>query len=173
MRRGFCFSPHRFIISLPQKDPCFTTFIPMKQQNYKNHKQYYAPHHFIFLPLLGALIATGTYQYFGTEPHELQWMLFTILAGCMLYLTLMLRQHYALGNQDRIVRLEFRLRHFELTGKSASTVEPHLNFGQIAALRFADDEEFSILLRRALTERLSGTEIKKAIRNWQPDLMRV
>ncbi|MEI9806950.1 MAG: DUF6526 family protein [Bacteroidota bacterium] len=68
----------------------------------------------------------------------------------------MLRQHYALGNQDRIVRLEFRLRYYEVFGKNAGKAEKKLSFSQIAALRFADDDEFTGLLDRALTENLSG-----------------
>lgn len=85
----------------------------------------------------------------------------------------MLRQHYALGNQNRIVRLEFRLRYFELFGKPSKQTEDKLSFGQIGALRFADDESFTVLLDRAIKENISGDEIKRAITNWQPDDMRV
>ena len=77
------------------------------------------------------------------------------------------------GNQNRIARLEFRLRYFELFGKSSRDAEGKLSFGQIAALRFADDHEFGILLDRALRENISSDEIKKAISNWQADDMRV
>ena len=85
----------------------------------------------------------------------------------------MLRQHYALGNQDRIVRLEFRLRYFELYGKDSKEIEDKLSFSQIAALRFADDSEFGSLLERALQNNTSGDEIKKSINDWQADDMRV
>ncbi len=85
----------------------------------------------------------------------------------------MLRQHYALGNQDRIIRLEFKQRYFEIFGKRSDDVENKLSFGQIAALRFAYDDEFSILLEKALTENISGDEIKKSITNWRPDHQRV
>ena len=44
----------------------------------------------------------------------------------------MVRQHYALGNQNRIIRLEFKQRYFELFGKRSDEVEERLNFGQIA-----------------------------------------
>lgn len=85
----------------------------------------------------------------------------------------MLRQHYALGNQDRIVRLEFRLRHFELLGHSSAEVEKQLSFSRIAALRFADDSEFKLLLVKAIKENLTADTIKKSIQNWQADNMRV
>jgi len=85
----------------------------------------------------------------------------------------MLRQHYALGNQNRIVRLEMRLRYYQLTQKRFEPLEQQLSFNQIAALRFASDEELIELIRRAINESLSPKDIKKAIQNWTPDYMRV
>ncbi len=85
----------------------------------------------------------------------------------------MVRQHYALGNQDRIVRLEFKQRYFEIFGKRSDEVENQLNFGQISALRFAYDEEFKILIEKALNEKISGDEIKKSITKWRPDHHRI
>ncbi len=85
----------------------------------------------------------------------------------------MLRQHYALGNQNRIIRLEFRQRYFEIFGKSADEVLKHLTFDQIAALRFAYDDEFKTLLNRAITEKASDDKLKRSITNWKPDHHRV
>ena len=85
----------------------------------------------------------------------------------------MLRQHYALGNQNRIVRLEFKLRYFELYGNRSDEVEAQLSFGQLAALRFAYDDEFKTLLTKALEQKISGDEIKKSISRWKPDHHRI
>ena len=145
----------------------------MKRQNYSNHKKFYTPHHFIFLPLMSFLIIWGIKNIFTDPLNKLPWMLFSILSFCILYLAIMLRQHYALGNQDRIVRLEFRLRYFEMLGSSSAEVEQHLTFAQIAALRFADDAAFKILLQRTLYEKLGADEIKRSITNWKADTMRV
>jgi hypothetical protein len=145
----------------------------MQKQDYSNYKRYYAPHHFVFLPLMILLMVIGVYKIFNDEVHQLQWLLFSIVSFCILYLAVMLRQHYALGNQNRIVRLEFRLRYFELYNKSAATIEQQLSFGQIAALRFAPDDEFAALLEKALKNNLESNEIKKSIVNWQADDMRV
>ncbi|CAN5830930.1 hypothetical protein BH11BAC4_BH11BAC4_22810 [soil metagenome] len=143
------------------------------KQNYSNYKQYYSPHHFIFLPLMGILTGIGIKNGITDKLHSLEWFLFSILSFCILYLAIMLRQHYALGNQNRIVRLEFRLRYFELLSFSSKEIETRLSFSQIAALRFADDDEFKELIQRAVNEGLPADSIKKAIRNWQADDMRV
>jgi hypothetical protein len=144
----------------------------MKQQNYNNHQMYYAPHHFIFLPLMGILMTAGMVMAYKNESERTVWIMFSILSFCILYLAVMLRQHYALGNQDRIIRLEFRLRYFELKGKPATAIERRLSFGQIAALRFADDNEFDQLLADAVNGQ-SPDQIKKSIKNWQADDMRL
>ena len=145
----------------------------MKAQNYKNHIRWYIPHHLIFLPLLFSLLTIGIYKAFIVHHHELIWILFGVVIFCLIYLTLMLRQHYALVLQNRIVELEFQLRYFELYQKRSSTIISQLTFDQIAALRFADDEEFKLLLEKALKEKLGGDEIKKLIKDWQPDEKRV
>jgi len=145
----------------------------MKKQNFSNHKRYYAPHHFIFLPGLAVLLTIGIRKAIIDEEHQLVWELFSVVIFCILYLAIMLRQHYALGNQDRIVRLEFRLRYFEAFGKNAAAVEKQLSFSQIAALRFANDAEFIHLINLALNNRLSADEIKRSIKDWQPDNDRV
>jgi hypothetical protein len=145
----------------------------MIKQNYSNHKRYYAPHHFIFLPGLGILLTIGIRKAFIDDGQQLLWTLFAIVIFCILYLAIMLRQHYALGNQNRIVRLEFRLRYFEIFNKSADVVEKRLSFSQIAALRFADNAEFIHLINLALNKGLSADEIKRSIKDWQADNDRV
>lgn len=145
----------------------------MKTQNYKNHLKFYAPHHFVYLPLLIVLEIFGIYKSCTDENHQLIWILFSVVLFLLFYLAIMLRQHYALGLQNRIVMLEFRQRYFELFGTRSDEVVNNLNFSQIAALRFAYDDEFKILLKKALHEKISGDAIKKQIKNWKPDNARV
>ncbi|MCY7291016.1 MAG: DUF6526 family protein [Ferruginibacter sp.] len=143
------------------------------KQNYQNHRRFYIPHHLIFLPAMAFCTGLGIKKAWATDAHQLEWSLFAVLSFAILYLALMLRQHYALGNQNRIVRLEFRLRYFQLFNDTSATVEQKLSFNQIAALRFAGDEEFKILLHRAIAENLSADEIKKSVTDWQADDRRV
>ena len=145
----------------------------MKTQNYSNHKRYYVPHHFIFLPILAGLQTLGVWKYFNDKENTLIWLLFSVIIFLIIYLTVMVRQHYALENQNRIIRLEFQQRYFEIFGERSDQVIKQLRFSQIAALRFAYDEEFKAILAQALNKDISGDEIKKSIKNWRPDYYRV
>lgn len=73
---------------------------------------------------------------------------------------------YIVRLQDRIIRLEMRLR-LARVGREADY--PRLATPQIVALRFASDAELPALLDRALTEHLTGRQIKQAVRDWQAD----
>ncbi|QFG53024.1 DUF6526 family protein [Chryseobacterium sp.] len=145
----------------------------MKKQDYSNHIRFYAPHHFIYLPLLFILLGTGLWMSFASTDQQIIWILFSAVIFLLTYLAVMIRQHYALTLQDRLLRLEFKQRYFELFGKRSDDVENQLSFGQIAALRFAHDGEFRELLEMALADNTSPKEIKKAIKNWKPDYRRV
>lgn len=145
----------------------------MKIQTYKNHIRYYAPHHFVWYPLLALLTAGSLYMTYEREEERLLWLAFALVWVLLGWLSFMLRQHYALGNQNRIVRLEMRFRYFALTGQRLEPVEHRLSFGQIAALRFASDEELPVLVGRTLAEHLSPDAIKRAISQWEGDYMRV
>lgn len=145
----------------------------MENQNYKNHRKFYPPHHFIYLPLLLILLGTGIYKSMDDEPNRLLWILFSVVVFLVLYLAIMVRQHYALGLQNRLVRLEFKQRYFEIFGQRSDETEEKLSFSQLAALRFAYDDEFKILLEKALKENISGDDIKKSITRWRADYQRI
>lgn len=141
----------------------------MSAQSNKNHVKFYPPHHFVLLPILLMLQIFAVWKIFQNESNQLVWILFAVCIFLIAYVAVMTRQHYALGNQDRIIMLEFRQRYFEIFGKRSDDVFVRLKFEQIAALRFAYDEEFKTLVERTLAENLSGKEIKNAITRWKPD----
>lgn len=145
----------------------------MKNQSYKNHIRFYPPHHFVFYPLLIVLLGFALYFAFTDEALRRVWVFIAILLCLTGWLSFMLRQHYALNNQNRLVRLEMRFRYYVLTGERLELLESRLLFGQIAALRFAGDRELPSLLSKTLAEQLTPDEIKKAITDWQADHMRV
>ncbi len=145
----------------------------MTTQNFKNHIRFYPPHHFVFYPITLALLASAIYYAINDTPNQKLWMFMSIVIFLIIVLAFMLRQHYALVLQDRIVRSELRYRYFVITNTRFEPMEQLLNDGQIFALRFAPDEELPKLVQRAVAEKMSGNQIKKAIVNWFPDHQRV
>ncbi|CAN5681330.1 hypothetical protein BH10BAC3_BH10BAC3_02920 [soil metagenome] len=145
----------------------------MKKQDFKNHVQYYPPHHFIFYPLLLILISICIWFAYKYPHQSLIWPAFAVVLFLIGGLSFMLRQHYALTNQNRIVRLEMRLRYYQLSHEKFETIESQLSFPQIAALRFASNQELLLLIEKTIKENLSPDAIKKSIIDWLPDNMRV
>jgi hypothetical protein len=143
------------------------------EQQYKNHVRYYAPHHFVFYPILLAAFAWSLYKHFTLASDNEIWLAIAIVFFMIGWLSFMLRQHYALNNQNRIVRLELRFRYFVLTNEKFDVIEEHLSFKQLVALRFAPDEELIALIDKAISEDLSPDAIKRNIKKWRPDTMRV
>ncbi len=141
-------------------------------QNYKNHARFYTPHHFVFYPILVFLLSFAIYQVFSGE-NQLIWTFIAALLFLLGWLSFMLRQHYAIIGQNRIIVLEMRFRYYVLTKERFELIEDQLSFGKIAALRFASDNELPTLVKKAIAEGLSADQIKKSIVNWLPDLRRV
>ena len=144
----------------------------MSTQNYQNHIRLYPPTHFFVYPA-SLLLTIGTaWMTFREADDRLIWGAITLAFFLIMVQAMLGRQHYALNNQNRIVRLEMRLRYYQLTGQRFDPLEQQLSFGQISALRFASDEELPALTQRALKEHLQPDVIKKAIVHWLPDEMR-
>ncbi len=144
----------------------------MEKQSFKNYVRYYTPHHFVYYPIILTLLAFSLYFIFTAE-NKLIWTFITAIFVVLFCLAFMMRQHYALTLQNRIVRLELRYRYFAQTWKRFEDIELQLNDDQLFALRFAPDEELKGLIEKTLLENLSGKEIKKAIIHWKGDSDRV
>ena len=145
----------------------------MEAQQFKNHIRYYPPHHFIFYPVFLILEGFAVYRIFTSEALREVWIFIAFLLLLVAWLSYMTRQHYALLLQDRLVRLEMRHKYSMLTGKDFEPLEAQLSFGQIAALRFASDEELVPLIHKTIKEILPPKTIKQMIQHWKADLMRV
>lgn len=145
----------------------------MKEQRYSNHVRYYIPHHFIFYPLSLAFLTVTVKTAVTADAGNAIWWALSGVIVLIIWVSFMMRQHYGLINQNRTVRLELRFRYYTLTQKRLELLEDRLSFSQLAALRFASDEELPGLVDRAVSESLSPDHIKKQIRNWKPDHMRV
>jgi hypothetical protein len=140
-------------------------------QNYNNHIRWYIPHHFVFYPVMLVLIAASL--WFAFYFNLIIGLLIAIAFFTIAILSFMLRQHYALTLQNRIVLLELRYRFFATTGERLEMYEGMLSEGQLFALRFAQDDQLLELVRKAINEELSPNDIKRSIENWKPDNRRV
>ncbi len=141
-------------------------------QNFKNHSRLYPLHHFILTPLTAGLTIWALVNII-TSNGDLTQNVFNLILSFSLALAVLISRIYAIKNQDRIIRIEMRLRYFELAGKSFSSKETKLRLSQIIALRFASDNELLPLIDNAISEKMSTKEIKQAIKNWNPDYRRV
>lgn len=145
----------------------------MEAQNYKNHIRYYTAHHFVFYPVVIMLFIACIIGLCRTTEQHLLWIVLAALTAALGWFSFMTRQHYSLGNQNRIARLELRFRYYVITHKRFEEIEKQLSLSQILALRFASDEELELLIKRAITEKLSPDVIKQSVKNWTPDYMRL
>jgi hypothetical protein len=91
-----------------------------------------------------------------------------LMASAIVGLVALVRR-YTTRLQDRIIRLEMRLRLAALGREQDMT---RLSTRQVIALRFASDVELTTLIDRALAENLTGDQIKRAVTHWQADRMR-
>ena len=137
----------------------------------------YPWHHFVLAPL--ALLMAGytvlRYTKVAGDDDQIARLWFTVAALALIGLgvTVLLRQHYALGLQDRIIRLEVRQRYFEVSGQRFAPLEKQLTLKQILSLRLAGDAELPALAQAAAAENLSPKDIQARITDFQFDPLRV
>lgn len=142
-------------------------------QNFKNHTRFDPPWHFFVAPILLLNVFAAIYLTVHHWPeHRAMFLWWDLLAIVLLMAVGRARQH-SLTAQDRIIRLEEKLRFHALLPPDLLARSHSLSIQQIIALRFAADEELPGLVRRTLDENLSQKQIKQAINNWRPDYLRV
>lgn len=143
----------------------------MEEQNYANHRRLVPGYHFVlsFLALIALVGASvNFYRALGRGSGRIDGAVLLILVVSLILVGYYARI-FALKAQDRAIRAEENLRHYILHG---SLLDPQLNVRQIIGLRFASDAELAPLIKRAVEEKLSEDDIKKAIENWRADTYR-
>lgn len=144
----------------------------MSEQNYKNHMRMVPVFHYLGYLLLAAIVGGSIINLnYTCGTGE---CLYTPILICLIALVLIVlmwySRYFALRAQDRAIRAEENFRHYLATGK------PHdsrLKMSQVIALRFAGDDEFVALSKRAVDENMTSKEIKMAIQHWKADYNRV
>jgi Family of unknown function (DUF6526) len=139
----------------------------MAEQSFKSHA--HRPIHttIVWLFALVALVLM-VQQLRGSDTRD-----WAIIAAILAIFELgWISRIYTVKLQDRIIRLEEKVRAAELLPSAGDVHLAKLTSKQIAALRFASDDEFGALLERAARENLQPKDIKAAIKTWRPDLHR-
>jgi len=146
-------------------------------QNYKNHGRFDPPMHFFAVPILVANVIVALVTcimgavHHGT--HHLAMHIWLIVVSSALLVVAVNSRVKDLRVQDRVIRLEERLRYAALLPPAQAAAAANLTVQQIVALRFASDAELPALVARTLAEKLEPKQIKQSIVNWRADNHRV
>jgi hypothetical protein len=141
-----------------------------KPQTYANHARFDPLFHFFVAPvLLINVIIRGVVAF-----HRRDWLThWDILVALALLLLAFLMRVYSLRVQDRVIRMEERIRIAAVASPETLARMDDFTVRQFVALRFAPYAELGPLADRALREQLTPKQIKQAIVNWRPDTFRV
>jgi hypothetical protein len=140
-------------------------------QSYANHARLHPPFHFFLAP--GSIVLlTLTIVNVAYHSHRLDsWIL--LLMGVLFFVAVVLIRTNPLRAQDRLIRLEERLRFQALLPAELNARCGEMTESQLIALRFASDTELAALVKRVLAEKTPPKDIKKAIVTWRADTFRV
>ena len=141
-----------------------------KPQTYANHTRWQPVWHFFAFPMLGINVL---WSLVGLRNGPTLEVLFDIAVALALLVVVGLVRVSPLTVQDRLIRLEERLRMERLLPDDLKARIDELSLQQFIALRFASDGELEALTRKALDEKAEPKAIKQAIQNWRPDYQRV
>jgi hypothetical protein len=144
--------------------------MPDAPQTYENHARFVPMYHLVAGPILLINFLWCAYRAFTRAGPDSAIALLLSVALIIMYL---FARAFALTVQDRVIRLEMRLRLRELLPADLAPRLPEFTRGQLVALRFASDAELPALARRVLDERLTDRKaIKQLVRDWQADTLR-
>ena len=141
-----------------------------RPQTYANHTRFVPLFHYVALPLLAINLVLALSGLFGGLTLE---ALNRAGVAVALVLVGLFSRINALRAQDRVIRLEERLRMERLLPDDLKQRIDAVSTEQIVALRFASDDELPDLTRKALDENANQKTIKQAIKNWRADYQRV
>jgi hypothetical protein len=140
-------------------------------QTYANHARFHPLFHYFLAPgSLVLIILTGINVFRHFSQLE-AWIL--LLMAILFFAAVFLVRSYPLKAQDRIIRLEERLRLQMVLSAALARRIPELTEAQLIALRFAPDSELPALVEKALAAKTPAREIKKNIVAWRADTFRV
>ena len=142
----------------------------MPQQDYSHHTRFDPLFHFFLAPV--ALIVLIVMIVRAVNNPNWDSALHIVIALWALVAAFKIRL-YALKVQDRVIRLEERLRLKEVLPANLQPKIGALTEDQLIGMRFASDGELADLVQKAVDQKLDRKQIKQSIKNWRPDFWRV
>jgi multisubunit Na+/H+ antiporter MnhF subunit len=143
----------------------------MAEQNFANHTKWVPAFHFFVLPVVLLNFGWSIYRLV----HGRHWMDGTVgvLTAAALVLLTFYARLFALTVQDRVIRLEERLRYERLLPEDLKARIPEFTRAQFVSLRFASDAELPALARKVLSDNLTERKaIKQLVQHWRADHLR-
>jgi hypothetical protein len=142
------------------------------EQSYTRHTKIDPLFHYVLAPLSLVTVILGVIQFIQALINNSFTLSGYILlfSGIVLFLIVIKVRLYAIKLQDRLIRTEESFRYYILTGRR---LDPRLTLKQLIALRFASDEEYSLLVEKTVSDNLSAEQIKLEVQNWKADFHRV
>ena len=139
-------------------------------QSFENHARWVPPFHFFALPVLLINVIWSLVAAVRNFSADSAW---GVLVAVALPVAVVNSRLFALTVQDRVIRLEMRLRLERLLPADLKPRIKDFTSSQLVSLRFAGDEELPELARKVLSENLTARKaIKQMIKNWQADYLR-
>ncbi|MGH9874113.1 MAG: DUF6526 family protein [Pyrinomonadaceae bacterium] len=143
----------------------------MNPQTFANHTRWQPAFHFFVLPVMLINFFWAAVVFYKAPGWNSGWWVVVSVALAML--TTWVRTN-SLKVQDRIIRLEEKLRYQQLLSPALAQQAGALTVAQVVALRFAGDSELEELVSAAIAGNFAKTkDIKQAIKHWRADYFRV
>ena len=139
-------------------------------QSYKKHTRWLPAFHFFAVPVLLINTINQLRHLVANPSRSTAWA--AVVAAALLTVAFLART-MALQAQNRVIRLEMRLRLQQLLAADVMSRFNELTVSQLVALRFASDGELAELVGTVLKDGTKQADIKKMIKQWQPDYVRV
>jgi len=140
-------------------------------QTFANHTRWQPPFHFFIAPVMLINVIWSVVQFIKAPGLNSGWWI--VVSVALLVLAFLVRLN-SLKVQDRLIRLEEKLRYQQILSAPICQQASALNMGQIIALRFAGDDELEELVGSVLAGKLAKAgDIKRAIKGWRADMFRV
>jgi hypothetical protein len=146
-----------------------------QKQTFANHAKMDPPFHYFLVPIVLINVVVVAYLLVRSIVDGRGWFggAWLLILSLAFMVTVGRMRAYATQLQDRVIRLEERLRLTTVLEEPLRSRIGELSDSQLIGLRFASNSELPALVQRALEEKLDRTQIKKAITDWRPDYSRV